>query len=252
MSDGWMGAMAETEDEISSSDPIRRHQNRSKSRCSKPPGSSTATRSPREPCESRRSSNRARNFTSNNQSSSSRVASPTASTTSSSTSRIWSSRRAGALSQSICHALWSSDSRRTSKRVFSSLQSHYSRENVGAPIPKDPPASLMPTPVELQTARPPSPCAAAAQSTPEVQMARRAALEEAKRIFQGPDSAKGVPMAVVRESMDKDRRSIMSNHRSTSIGIVHFMSSLILNFLVVQIQRSQKQIFELSAQKFHR
>ena len=58
----------------------------------------------------------------------------------------------------------------------------------------------MPTPVEIQTAQPTSSCAACHTLAHEVQVARQAALDEAKRMFQGPVSAQGVPMAVVRES----------------------------------------------------
>ena len=44
--------------------------------------------------------------------------------------------------------------------------------NVGAPTPKDPPASFMPTPQEVRATQPTSSCAAAALPGEDVQMAR--------------------------------------------------------------------------------
>ena len=43
---------------------------------------------------------------------------------------------------------------------------------VGAPTPKDPPASLMPTPPKVQAAQPSASCAAAAQPSQDIQMTR--------------------------------------------------------------------------------
>ena len=78
--------------------------------------------------------------------------------------------------------------------------------NVGAPTPKDLPASLMPTPAEAQATQPSSSCAAAAQPPQDVQMARQAALKEMQQTFQGPRTAQGVPMANVRESYGQKPR----------------------------------------------
>ena len=73
-------------------------------------------------------------------------------------------------------------------------------EKVGAPTPKDPPVSVMPTPPEVQAAQPSASCAAAAQPSQDVQMTRGSVLKEMQQTFQGPMTSRGVPMATVRES----------------------------------------------------
>ena len=123
--------------------------------------------------------------------------------------------------------------------------------NVGAPTPKDPPTSLMPTPVAVQAARPPSPW----RQLRHIQMSKwpdKQLLMRRSRCSKVLTQQKELQWPLFENPMGRSRRSSMSDHLLTSIGIFHSMISLTLSSLVVQIQRSQEMNFELSAIEFQR